>query len=30
VAKLHDRGRRTARENIADLCDPDSFKETGR
>lgn len=29
VAKRHDRGRRTARENIADLVDPDSFVEYG-
>ena len=29
VAKIHARGRRTARENIADLVDPDSFVEYG-
>ena len=29
VARRHARGRRTARENIADLCDPDSFTEYG-
>ncbi|OBI46838.1 carboxyl transferase domain-containing protein [Mycobacterium colombiense] len=29
VAKRHSRGRRTARENIADLIDPDSFVEYG-
>jgi acetyl/propionyl-CoA carboxylase alpha subunit/acetyl-CoA carboxylase carboxyltransferase component len=29
VAKRHNRGRRTARENIADLVDPDSFVEYG-
>lgn len=29
VAKRHDRGKRTARENIADLCDGDSFIEYG-
>ena len=29
VAKRHRRGQRTARENIADLCDPDSFIEYG-
>lgn len=29
VAKRHARGRRTARENIADLVDPDSFVEYG-
>lgn len=29
VAKRHQRGRRTARENIADLVDPDSFVEYG-
>ncbi len=29
VAKWHDKGRRTARENIADLLDEDSFKEFG-
>lgn len=27
VAKRHAQGRRTARENVADLCDPGSFKE---
>lgn len=30
VAKRHARGRRTARENIADLVDPGSFVEYGR
>jgi acetyl-CoA carboxylase carboxyltransferase component len=30
VAKWHARGRRTARENIADLVDPGSFVEYGR
>ncbi|MCW2566461.1 MAG: accC 1 [Mycobacterium sp.] len=30
VAKRHDRGRRTARENLADLCDEDSFTEYGQ
>lgn len=30
VAKRHAAGRRTARENIADLVDPDSFVEYGR
>jgi acetyl-CoA carboxylase carboxyltransferase component len=30
VAKRHDRGRRTARENVADLCDEDSFLEYGQ
>jgi acetyl/propionyl-CoA carboxylase alpha subunit len=29
VAKRHKLGSRTARENIADLCDPDSFFEYG-
>ena len=29
VARRHREGRRTARENIADLCDPDSFVEYG-
>ena len=29
VAKRHDQGRRTARENLADLLDPDSFVEYG-
>ena len=29
VARRHAAGRRTARENIADLCDPDSFTEYG-
>jgi len=29
VAKVHARGRRTARENLADLVDPDSFEEYG-
>ena len=29
VRRRHDRGLRTARENIADLCDPDSFIEYG-
>jgi acetyl-CoA carboxylase carboxyltransferase component len=29
VAKRHAMGLRTARENIADLCDPDSFAEYG-
>ena len=29
VAKRHAQGLRTARENIADLCDPDSFVEYG-
>lgn len=29
TAKRHDAGKRTARENIADLCDPDSFFEYG-
>ncbi len=29
TAKRHDRGKRTARENIEDLCDPGSFFEYG-
>jgi acetyl/propionyl-CoA carboxylase alpha subunit len=29
VARRHSSGRRTARENIADLCDPDTFIEYG-
>ncbi len=29
VKKRHAKGKRTARENIADLCDLDSFKEIG-
>jgi acetyl/propionyl-CoA carboxylase alpha subunit len=29
TAKRHDAGKRTARENINDLCDPDSFLEYG-
>ncbi len=29
VARRHERGRRTARENIADLCDAGSFTEYG-
>ncbi len=29
VSKRHNRGHRTARENIADLCDPGSFVEYG-
>ena len=29
IAKVHARGRRTARENIADLCDEGSFHEYG-
>ena len=29
VARRHDKGRRTARENIDDLCDPESFTEYG-
>ncbi|WP_435202560.1 carboxyl transferase domain-containing protein [Janibacter sp. GS2] len=29
VARRHDRGHRTARENIADLCDDDGFVEYG-
>ena len=28
VAKRHDRGSRTARENIADLCDADTLRKT--
>ena len=30
VSRRHQRGGRTARENIADLCDPGSFVEYGR
>src|SRR3954451_9313016 len=30
VARRHDRGGRTARENVADLVDPGSFVEYGR
>ncbi len=30
IARRHERGGRTARENIADLVDPDSFTEYGR
>ncbi|HCO58777.1 MAG TPA: biotin carboxylase, partial [Porticoccaceae bacterium] len=30
VAKHHARGYRSARENLADLCDPDSFLEYGQ
>ena len=30
VAKRHDRGFRTARENVDDLCDADSFQEYGQ
>ncbi len=30
VAKRRSRGQRTARENLADLCDPDTFVEYGR
>jgi len=30
VEKLHARGGRTARENLADLVDPGSFVEYGR
>ena len=30
VDKLHRRGQRTARENITDLCDPDTFIEYGQ
>jgi acetyl/propionyl-CoA carboxylase alpha subunit/acetyl-CoA carboxylase carboxyltransferase component len=30
VARRHDRGRRTARENLADLVDPGSFLEYGQ
>ncbi len=29
VAKVHGRDRRTARENVADLCDPGTFSEHG-
>ncbi len=29
VARRHERGRRTARENLDDLCDPGSFTEYG-
>ncbi len=29
AAKRHKRGQRTARENLADLCDPGTFKEYG-
>lgn len=29
VAKRHSRGHRTARENLADLCDPGTFSEYG-
>jgi acetyl/propionyl-CoA carboxylase alpha subunit len=29
VARRHNSGRRTARENVADLCDPDTFIEYG-
>jgi acetyl-CoA carboxylase carboxyltransferase component len=29
VARRHQRGRRTARENVADLCDPGTFTEYG-
>ncbi len=29
VAKRHEAGRRTARENVADLCDPGTFVEYG-
>ena len=29
AAKRHGRGQRTARENVADLCDPGSFQEYG-
>jgi acetyl/propionyl-CoA carboxylase alpha subunit/acetyl-CoA carboxylase carboxyltransferase component len=29
VAKRHDKGRRTARETVAALCDPDTFVEYG-
>lgn len=29
VARRHAAGKRTARENVADLCDPDSFVEYG-
>ena len=30
TSKRHDRGFRTARENLADLCDPGSFQEYGQ
>jgi acetyl/propionyl-CoA carboxylase alpha subunit len=30
VEKRHSRGLRTARENVTDLCDPDSFREYGQ
>lgn len=30
AARRHARGYRTARENLADLCDPDSFQEYGQ
>lgn len=29
IAKIHERGRRSARENVADLCDDGSFHEYG-
>ncbi len=29
VERRHNKGKRTARENIADLCDPDTFMEYG-
>ncbi len=29
IARVHDRGRRTARENVEDLCDPGTFSEYG-
>jgi len=29
IAKLHGRGQRTARENLADICDPGTFREYG-
>lgn len=29
VARIHGRGRRTARENVADLCDAGTFREYG-
>jgi len=29
INKRHGKGSRTARENIQDLCDPDSFEEIG-
>ena len=29
VSKRHAKGKRTARENIEDLCDPNSFQEIG-